>query len=66
MGYVKRTIEDKQIIGSTNIKKLLKWINAEYEVYNDMHSQTGGTIPFGIGILHGRLSKHKSNTKSWM
>ena len=29
-----------------------------------MRSQTGGTMSFGWGVLHGRSSKQKLNTKS--
>ena len=31
-----------------------------------MRSHTGGALSFGTGILHGKLSKQKLNTKSLM
>ena len=40
------------------------WINAAYAVHSDMRSHTGGTMSFGIGVIHTQSSRQKLNTKS--
>ena len=34
-----------------------------YAVHPDMRSQTGGCMSLGYGVLHGKASKQKLNTK---
>ena len=40
------------------------WVDASYAVHPNMRSHTGGALSFGTGILHGKSSKQKLNTKS--
>ena len=64
MGFLKRTIDDIRIIGATSLTDVCTWIDAAYAVHNNMGSQTGGAMSMGHGILHGKSSKQKLNTKS--
>ena len=61
---VKRTLNDVRIVGAKDIRTLLTWIDAAYAVYPNMRGQTGGTMSFGTGVIHGRSSKQKLNAKS--
>ena len=40
------------------------WVDASYAVHPNMRGHTGGCLTLGRGMLHGRSSKHKLNTKS--
>mmetsp|Transcript_26947 Transcript_26947/g.39877 ORF Transcript_26947/g.39877 Transcript_26947/m.39877 type:complete len:422 (-) Transcript_26947:45-1310(-) len=62
--FIKRTINDKRIIGGDGLQDLLTWVDAAYAVHVNMHSHTGGCMSFGLGTLHARSSKQKLNTKS--
>ena len=62
--YVKRTLNDVRIVGARDLKTLLCWIDAAYAVHPNMRGQTGGTMSFGTGMIHGRSSKQKLNSKS--
>ena len=64
MGFAKKTIDDVRIVGATSLTELFTWIDAAYAVHPNMRSQTGGAMSMGIGIIHGRSSKQKLNTKS--
>lgn len=64
LGYMKGTYTQPRIIGATSIKDLYTWVDAAYAVHPNMRGQTGGVMSMGIGILHGRSSKQKLNTKS--
>ena len=61
---MKGTYTQPRIIGATSIKDLYTWVDAAYAVHPNMRGQTGGVMSMGIGILHGRSSKQKLNTKS--
>ena len=39
-------------------------MDAAYAVHGNMRLQTGGAMSFGVGLVHGRSSKQKLNTKS--
>ena len=62
--YIKRTMYDVRIIGAKDLRTMLTWIDATYATYPNMRGQTGGTISFGTGVVHGRSSKQKLNAKS--
>ena len=62
--YLKRTLNDVRVIGVHDLKTLLCWIDAAYAVYLNMRGQTGGMMSFGTGVIHGRSSKQKLNSKS--
>lgn len=61
---MKGTIDDKRIIGASDLTTIFMWIDAAYAVNADMKSQTGGTMSMGTGVLHGKCSKQKLNVKS--
>ena len=64
IGFLKGTIDDVRIVGASSLQDLYTWIDAAYGVHNNMRSQTGGAMSFGYGIVHGKSSKQKLNTKS--
>ena len=43
---------------------LYTWIDAAYDLHNNMRGHTGGAISIGYGIMYGKSSKHKINVKS--
>ena len=61
---MKRTINDKRIIGATSLTEVFTWIDAAYAVHDNMQSHTGGAISMGHGILHGKSSMQKLNVKT--
>lgn len=40
------------------------WVDAAFAAHPNMRNQTGGAMSMGWGILHGKSSKQKLNTKS--
>jgi hypothetical protein len=62
--YLYGTIDMVRIVGGKDLLTLHTWIDAAYAVHENMRSQTGGCMSFGHGIIHGRSSKQKLNTKS--
>ena len=62
--FLYKTKHDKRIIGINDITTLLTYIDASYAVHENMRCHTGGLITMSIGILHGKASKQKINTKS--
>ncbi len=62
--YLYGIIDMERIVGGNDLLKLYTWIDAAYAVHNDMKSQTGGCMSFSTGMVHGRSSKQKLNTKS--
>ena len=47
----KCTIDDKRIIGATSLCVIFTWIDATYEVHNDMRSQTGRVMFMRHGVV---------------
>ena len=64
LDYLSDTLDDDQIIGADSLDILYMWVDASYAVHPNMRSHTGGALLFGTGILHGKSSKQKLNTKS--
>ena len=64
LAWIKQTIDDPRIIGATSLEDLFTWVDASYGVHNNMRGQTGGCMSMGWGVMHGRSSKQKINTKS--
>jgi hypothetical protein len=63
--YLQHTIDDVRKIGAENGMAHMKtWVDASHAVYDDMKSQTGGCMSFGLGVIHGRTNKQKLNSKS--
>ena len=64
LGWLKRTIDDIRTIGATSLTELYTYIDAAFAVHDNMRSHTGGAISMGYGIVHGKSSMQKINTKS--
>ena len=62
--FINGTINKKRIIGARSLKDLFTWIDAAYAVHANMRGHTGGAMSMGYGIIHGKSSKQKINTKS--
>ena len=62
--YLANTIDDVRRIGCDSLSHIFTWIDAAFAVHPNMRGQTGGAMSFGWGIIHGRSSKQKINTKS--
>jgi hypothetical protein len=59
-----RTIGDYATIGADSLSKIRTWVDASYGVHDDLKSHTGGVISLGQGVVMGKSSKQKLNTKS--
>ena len=64
LGFIKRTIDDKRIIGADSLEEMYVWVDAAHAVHSNMRGHTGGVISMGTGILHGKSSGQKLNTRS--
>ena len=62
--YLQNTIDDIRIIGCDDLDHVFMWVDAAFAVHPNMRSQTGGAMSMGWGIVHGKSSKQKLNTKS--
>ena len=62
--YLYGTIDMPRYVGADNFVDLHTWVDAAYAVHPDMRSQTGGCMSYGQGIIHGKSTKQKLNTKS--
>ena len=63
ISFFKGTVNDKRIIGAISLENIYTWIDTAYDVYNDMRSQTGGTISLRWGIIHDKSIIQKLITK---
>jgi len=61
--YLNGTIDEERVIGVHDLNTLITMIDASYAVHPNMRSHTGGLMSLGRGILHGKSSKQKMNTK---
>ena len=64
LNYLKATKNDKGIIGSDDLFNLETWVDSFHTVHDEMRRHTGGCMSYGVGIIHGKASKHQLNTKS--
>jgi hypothetical protein len=62
--FLSQTIDDVRVVAADDLSKLLTWVDASYAIHHDMRGHTGGAMSFGTGIIHGKASKQKLNTKS--
>jgi hypothetical protein len=62
--FLNQTINDVPIIAADDLCKLFTWVDASYAIHHDMRGHTGGAMSFGTGIIHGKASKQRLNTKS--
>ena len=64
LDFVKNSLDDKRVIGATSLEKLITWVDASFATHMNKRSHTGGTMSFGVGVIHTKSSKQKLNTKS--
>jgi len=64
LGFLKKTIKEHRFIGASSLSEILSFVDASYAVHADMKSHTGGLMTMGHGIVHGKSSVQKINTKS--
>ena len=64
LGYLKKTINDRRIIGADSMRDLHVWVDASHAVHENMRGHTGGIMSMGLGTLHCKSSKQKLNTRS--
>jgi hypothetical protein len=62
--FLNQTINDVRVIAADDLSKLFTWVDASYAIHHDMRGHTGGAMSFGTGIIHGKASKQRLNTKS--
>ena len=53
-----------RIIGAGGLDILQTYVDVSYAVHNDMKSHTGGLMTMGLGIIQGKATTQKLNTKS--
>ena len=64
LNYLKATKYDKKVMGSNYLLKVETWVDASHAVHGDMRDNTGGCMSCGVGIIQGKESQQKLNTKS--
>ena len=62
--FLKNTIKDKIMIIAKKWTDLYTWIDAAYDVHNNMRVHMGGTISMCYRIMHRISSKQRINVKS--
>ena len=62
--FLQQTINDTRIIGADNLDELQTYIDSSHAVHVDMRGHTGGAMTMGTGIIHGKGSKQKMNSRS--
>jgi hypothetical protein len=65
LNFLKVTERDRRIIGcSGEDLSLHTWVDASHAIHENMRGHTGGCMSTGVGVIHGKASKQKMNTKS--
>jgi len=62
--YLHRTQNEYLVLGADALTTLRTWVDAAYGVHHDLKSHTGGAMSLGKGVILGKSSKQKLNTKS--
>ena len=62
--YLWDTVEMPRIIGANGLELMETYVDASYAVHQAMREHTGGILSLGRGIIQGKASKQKLNTKS--
>lgn len=62
--FLKKTIDDEQMIGANGLSDFHTWIHATCAVHPNMRGHTGGCMSLGWGTMHAKSNKQKLNTKS--
>ena len=63
LGFLKNTIKDTRKIGAKPLSHLFTWVDALYALHENMRSHMGALMSMGTGLIHGKLSMNKINTK---
>ena len=64
ISYLNQTVDNVRIIGFLNLTEFFTWIDVSYAVHPNLHSQKGGVMSMGYGMIHCRSSKKNLNTKN--
>ena len=64
MTCLQGTIDMPRAIGASGIDLMETYVDASYAVHQNMRGHTGGLVTLGRGIIKGKASKQKLNTKS--
>ena len=62
--YINGTLDMPRIIGAKGMDIMSTYVDASYAIHADMRGHTGGALSMGIGVIQGKASKQKLNTKS--
>ena len=63
--YAKKTLEDKRIIGASNLQELYMFVDASYAIYDDKRGITGGCMSMGNGFFSCKVIKTKDKHKEF-
>ena len=64
LNYLWDTIDMPGIIGDNGLDLMETYIDASYAVHQDMRGHTCGVLTLGRGIVQGKATKQKLNTRS--
>jgi len=64
VGFLKGIIDELRIIGATSLTEIMTFIDSAYAVHENIRSNTGGFVSFGIGVAHARSTTSKVNVNS--
>ena len=64
MSWIKRTVEDRRIVGADDLIHMLTMTDSAHAVHEDMKGHTGGIITFGTGVIDQKSSTQKMNSRS--
>ena len=53
-----------RIIGANGLDLMETYVDASYAVHHNMRGHMGGLMTMGVGVIQGKASKQKLNTKS--
>ena len=59
MSWIKRTVEDRRIIGADDLLHMLTMTSSAHAVHEDTKGHTGGIITFGTGVIDQKSSTQK-------
>ena len=57
-------VGDERIIGADDPSEMQTYIDSSHATHMDMCGHTGGAVSLGTGIVHGKGSKQKMNSRS--
>ena len=64
LSYLMSSRDMPRVIGANGLEVLQTWVDALYTIHLDMKGHTGGVMSMGRGVIQGKASKQKLNTKS--